>query len=353
MPRDLSIYLKDLAFLEFVPLDPGDERLGAIRDAYEKRNWLEAADLATNLAAEGIFDMTPMSYALYGAFREGGISIIELILDVLTAAFGKNFKAIGPRDRHDGFFASRTAWLFQTMHDNILYFQKNGGAEWKALTDKMTSVRVREIINHTEALDAALAAPAWEKVALALAALVGDLRDLAALLEKQELIAKAAAAKPATSDKPAEASNAGNAGNATSANHNADSAIDPAGADLVLSAENTGLTGTSSSSAKRTITLRVSPQFLEFIVKLRAFETLVERGQHMKAAIVAEDIQNIVEHFDPRTYFPDLFSRFSQLLCEHADELEDGMRLQNSFAWKTASQFYQVDLDKFVNGKKK
>lgn len=350
MPRDLTIYLKDLAFLEFVPLDPGDERLGAIRDAYEKRNWLEAADLATNLAGEGIFDMTPMSYALYGTFREGGISVIELILDVLTAAFGKNFKAIGPRDRHDGFFASRTAWLFQTMHDNILYFQKTGGADWKTLTENLTSVRVREIINHTEPLDAALAAPAWEKVALALAALVGDLRDLAALLEKQELIAKAAAAKPTTPDKPAEASNAGNA---TGANNNADPAIDPTGAELVLSAENAGLTETSSNSAKRTITLRVSPQFLEFMIKLRAFETLVERGQHMKAAIVAEDIQNIVEHFDPRTYFPDLFSRFSQLLCEHADELEDGMRLQNSFAWKTASQFYQVDLDKFVHGKKK
>jgi len=351
MPRDLSLYLKDLAFLEFVPLDPGDPRLGAIRDAYEKRNWLEAADLATNLAGEGIFDITPMSYALYGSFREGGISTIELILDVLTAAFGKNFKAIGPRDRHDGYFASRVAWIFQTMHDNILYYQKTGGDEWKTLTDSLTSVRLREIINHTEPLDTVLAAPAWEKVALALAALVGDLRDLAAVLERQELYAKATAAKPTTSDKPVESSNPGNASSANT--HNDEPPVDPAAAEIVLSAENAVGIGTSSSGAKRTITLPVSPQFLEFLAKLRAFETLVERGQQMKAAIVAEDIQHVVEHFDPRVYFPDVFSRFSQLLCEHADELEEGLRLQNSFAWKTASQFYQVDLDKFVHGKKK
>lgn len=352
MARDLSIYLNGPTSVEFVDLDPGDERLNAIRAAYDNSKWGEAADLATNLAGEGIFDITPISFALYGTFRQEGIGAIGAIFDVVDAAFGQNFTAIGPRERRETHFTTRIIWLFGTMRDNLEYYQKKGGPDWKTLSEKVMTSRIHEIVGHGKSLESDLIAAKRDKVAVSLAGLVTMLRDVAKIFEQQEAQLKAAAA---AKTNVTSAANTPPSTTVTNSNTDVEFPDDDDSDDepVAATAENnvTPVVATKGAS-KRTVTLRVSPQFLDFMAKLHAFETLVSRGQHMKAAIVAEDIQNILEHFDPRVYFPDLLSRFSQLLCEHTDELEEGLRFQNSFAWKTATQFYQVDLDKFTNGKK-
>ncbi len=353
MALDLSLYLTDLTAIEFVALDPGDDRLTAIREAYDRRKWLEAAELAMNLATEGVFDITPMSYALYGAFRETGIGVLDAIFEVTNAAVGKNFKAIGPRDRRETFFTTRLVWLFGTIRDNLEYYQKTAGNEWKVISEKLTSVRVREIVDHAKPLQQTLSDPSWEKVSLSFAALVTFLRDFATMLEKQEASAKAAATNAVTATSTTETGKPTDDDPSDEGGAAADSPDD--GNNRRARAEedkNAAAAPASQSGSKRTVTLRVSPQFVEFLDKLKAFETLVTRGQHLKAAIVAEDIQNTLEHFDPRVHFPDLLSRFSQLMYEHAEDIEESFRLQNSFTWKTSAQFYQVDLDKFVRGKK-
>ena len=47
--------------------------------------------------------------------------------------------------------------------------------------------------------------------------------------------------------------------------------------------------------------------------KMKAFERLIEKEQFPKAAVVADDINAIIAHFDPRIYFPRMFSKFSLL----------------------------------------
>jgi hypothetical protein len=101
---------------------------------------------------------------------------------------------------------------------------------------------------------------------------------------------------------------------------------------------------------KQSITLEVSQAFLDLLAKLRAFETLLNQGEHMKAAIVAEDVQNTLDNFDPRSYFPQMFSRFSELLSHHAELIGNNIENRDSFSWKTMAQFYKVDVDKFVQG---
>jgi hypothetical protein len=89
---------------------------------------------------------------------------------------------------------------------------------------------------------------------------------------------------------------------------------------------------------------------LDLLAKLRAFEVLLEQGDLMKAAIVADDVQNIIENFDPRSYFPRMFSRFSELLSQNAETLGEHIEGRDSFGWKTMALFYKVDIEKFVKG---
>jgi predicted component of type VI protein secretion system len=83
---------------------------------------------------------------------------------------------------------------------------------------------------------------------------------------------------------------------------------------------------------------------------MRAFATLTERGDVSRAAILADEITRAIENFDPRLYFPELFSEFSRLLSDHVDELEVAWQARETLAWKVRAQFSQVDLKRFVAG---
>lgn len=92
-----------------------------------------------------------------------------------------------------------------------------------------------------------------------------------------------------------------------------------------------------------------SPALSVLIDKLRGFELLVERGELDKAAIVASDIQSVIEDFDPLIYLPGLFGRYLQLLSKIIAEVEARWNAGDSTARRVLEQFYRADLDRFVN----
>ena len=94
----------------------------------------------------------------------------------------------------------------------------------------------------------------------------------------------------------------------------------------------------------------VSPAFLELLRKLQAFETLVAKQKFQRAALVADDVTGIVSNFDPRTYFPELFSQFGKDLAENIDVLATHWEARDSLSWKALEQYYRVDLARFVDG---
>ncbi len=95
--------------------------------------------------------------------------------------------------------------------------------------------------------------------------------------------------------------------------------------------------------------LPVSHAFIELLQKLKAFETLVARKKFQKAALVADDLTDLVSKFDPRSYFPDLFSDFGKNLAEHIEVLAENWDRRDSVAWKALEQYYRVDLQRFVD----
>jgi hypothetical protein len=82
---------------------------------------------------------------------------------------------------------------------------------------------------------------------------------------------------------------------------------------------------------------------------MKAFERLIEREEFNKAAIVAEDINNIIANFDPRIYFPKIFSRYSLLRALKIADISAFEKYKGSVEWLTMQDLYKVDLDSFVS----
>ena len=92
-----------------------------------------------------------------------------------------------------------------------------------------------------------------------------------------------------------------------------------------------------------------SPALAQLRAKLSAFEVLVERGDLDKAALIARDVQAVLEHFDPLTYLPSLFARYLKLLHATLDAIEPRWRADETYASRVLEQLYRADLDAFLD----
>ena len=83
--------------------------------------------------------------------------------------------------------------------------------------------------------------------------------------------------------------------------------------------------------------------------KLDAFDRLISEEKYPSAALVANDINTIIANFDPKIYFPKLFSRFSLLFAANISELMAFQEHQGTAEWQALEELYKVDLNSFVN----
>lgn len=103
-----------------------------------------------------------------------------------------------------------------------------------------------------------------------------------------------------------------------------------------------------SDHEPETGSLAVSPALHHFIRKLEAFEQLVTNGSLGKAAIVADDIRNVIAAFDPMIYFPNLLAPHFRLLSHKIEDLSPYWEQGATPVRDALEQLYRVDLDAFV-----
>lgn len=95
----------------------------------------------------------------------------------------------------------------------------------------------------------------------------------------------------------------------------------------------------------RAITVEGSPALLDLVRRIKAFERLTQRGDLLKAAVVADSVLATLDAFDPRVFFPKLLLPFFSGLSEHAPELEAAMAERDSLTFRSLKQLLQLDLD--------
>jgi hypothetical protein len=83
--------------------------------------------------------------------------------------------------------------------------------------------------------------------------------------------------------------------------------------------------------------------------KLQAFERLIEQDKLPRAALVADDINQTIQSFDPTLYFPRLFASFMRLAAVHSEALSECEEMRETPDWRALQEFFKVDLDGFVD----
>jgi hypothetical protein len=96
------------------------------------------------------------------------------------------------------------------------------------------------------------------------------------------------------------------------------------------------------------VVVRGSHEMALLLKKLAAFERLVEEGEYTKAAVIADDLTQTIERFDPRVYFPMLFASFYKIFSSNIQIIDGAMSERGTSRWNILQDLYRVDLDSFV-----
>lgn len=315
--RGLARMRAPLPPLEAVGLESVDPRLAMINSLCEKNQLRDLTTEVDGLMDAGIYDIRPLSMYLWAVFNEGGLVALPEIFETVTVLVTANIDGIGPLQRKIEHVAKRLSWLLQKMTDAIEYHELRHSPEWEKWTQDIAPSELDTALQRLAALDLSLddrfgaVRPALQKLSARIRVVI-----LAFRLPTQRPVSMAS----------------------------------PVVASLRPPAHNRGQEGLEVDARLGRAEIGVSHEFFALIQRLDAFTKLIKKGDLPRAAIVADDVMRTIDSFDPRAYFPELFSDFSELLSKHIDTLTAHWQDRESPAWKAHSQFYRVDLRRFVGG---
>ena len=84
-----------------------------------------------------------------------------------------------------------------------------------------------------------------------------------------------------------------------------------------------------------------------FSRKLTLFESFISKNDYLKAAVVAKDIDYLIQTFDPLDHFPKMFAKYFSLFAKHVAALSEQYN-KDSLQVKTLEKLYRTDVDMFV-----
>lgn len=303
---------RDLSFLTSPPPtsdEPGlatvDPRFSRITRMAESGEHSAAADAVEALMREGIFDIRLIVILLYATFAEEGLPRLGPMLAQLHVLLETHGDRLGPVHRGPAHLKKSLVSFIDRLEQSLSYHREKRDAVWSQWSahDLETALdAVQGLLHGVDAdLQEALDEPASR--------LLRVLRD-------------------ARADAPSA--------------HEEKDAVD------VTPTPSSDRAATEAARTSSSVELRASPKLQALQKKLEAFELLVRRGDFRKVAMVAADIQSIIEDFDPREYFPEMFASFGGLLSEHVDSVAPYWEQRDTLSWRMLEQFYRVDLEGFV-----
>jgi hypothetical protein len=326
---DLTILLAPLAAPSGGFLDSSDERLLSLDALADKGQFETLAHQVEELLGAGIVDIRPVSYYLYQAFAVGGWTALVDVLRVTDNLLGPSFSAVGPELRREDFFNRRLRWLFDKIAAALAYHEKGLTPQWRAWRDGLTQDVRNAVLTHGEQASSRLPAPTYAAAGAALSQVLSFVRNhaLDPTPPPPSATPKPQSVRPhyAPSDRPL--------------------TVPPASVPalgLEVSAE-------PLRAGLQRLELWAAPPFIDLCRKLDAFEELIQKEQFEKAAVVASDIAQRIENFDPRDHFPNLFAHFAAMQSKHVRALTRHAEGSDAPAWQALRQFYLLDLRAFVD----
>lgn len=294
-----------------LPLDAPE--LDTMRSLAEQGDYAGMAELAVQLAERHVYDIRVLVYALYGETQGVTPLLMPDFCDAVEYLLEEAWEALSPANKKGAYCKSSLAWLFKQMLIDLQTQELDAGDIWNEWMESLQAVDMTESILRLGGLipliDEKLGKEATT-VTEKLTELKKWLTQLSQSLPSRqdaERVAEAEATPEAVANSP-------------------ESRTGPM---------QSGLPG---GSVHFDILLR----------KLAFFERVVESGDMVKAAVVVADLSTILENFDPRLYFPSLFSRYFTLLVTHNGAINEVMGMRDSPQWQALESLYKVDDEAFL-----
>jgi len=303
-----------------VELDGSDERLEKITSLVTKSSYAEAAREAEALLRAGVYDVRLVGPYLLGLFLDGGLGSLPILFHSLSSTLLYNWQSFGPSERKDVFADGSLRWLLKVLNKHIEHHERLKNDTWK----RWSAPANREPLEQALALSEEIFA-SFGRV-MPRNGCEAPFRRLTQWMEGHlqslPLPAPPPAPTPEVTNEPVEPEPV--------------SARPPAELPRAVPEPPAGPT------------LPVSAPMAQLMLRLAAFDTLMERQDYRRASVVAADVMQLMERFDPRVYLPTLFSKFFSGLSRHADEVEPLLHGTDSLGFRALDQLYRVDLDAFL-----
>lgn len=89
--------------------------------------------------------------------------------------------------------------------------------------------------------------------------------------------------------------------------------------------------------------VQASAALIELARTIESFVSLIERKEHLHAAVVADAIQQAIDHFDPRIYLPALLAPYFRALTTYSSELAAIFEQREHLSFRALAQLHKVD----------
>ncbi len=323
MPLDLAQLTTCLQESDGRGVDTLDPRFQDIASLIEQADYPQAAAKCQETFSEGQADIRLIAWFFFGLFLQDGAAGLPSMFETATTLFRDRFAAVGPERKKEHHATAGMAWFLSKLADRVADDDPEKAAEAKRLRGHVTLEQVTAALAAVDQLAEAFSTAVPlnpQKVTDP----IRRVREWLSLIENDLTVPP----EPEPEPEPEPV---------------AESTEDRAAA-----APGAAPVGTSPASLPGTPMVEASFRMVELQARLAAFEKLIARGDLAKASLIAVDVMNVVENFDPRLYLPRLFASFFSTMAPRAIDLFGFQQKQDTPAWKVFDQLYRTDLDAFV-----
>lgn len=381
--------------------DAVDEYFDHIVNCIEQENIKEAAKCIEKIFAKNVPDIRIIVYYFYAHFNEHGIKSFAKTFPLTKSLVCDHLETLTPKNRIDKHIQSSLNWFFSHILHRFKYYEKlhSSGKEhpvWKKSLSETSLDELKQLIEISREFNRFFVekwplSPTNERI-LHLIKKMEDIQKIVMESQKPSLEENIEATIEENLDEIPVNSEVGeekpmdpqteqleNVGMSEMKSNEPASVMETSSGEINFSDEN--VVSQSLQTPEKEIAEEMHDQaeiqnqslpsfsisenrdekaigeplhlFIESLDslsrKLKIFEALIEKNDYLKAAIVANDIDHLVENFDPLNYFPKLFAKYFSMFAKHVTALTEQYENKKSLQIKALERLYRTDLEMFLD----
>jgi hypothetical protein len=294
-----------------------DVRFEEVVSLVDQEQLNEASTIIISILNEGKVDLRLVMYLFYTQFINKGISSLKSIFPAIKTIINDYWEKISPVNMRDKYLSSSLTWFLSTIGKKIkrsekLYKSKKTDDFWNKSVGSLSSETIDQLIFESRELGAFLLKktedPSINQYVLFISKWLENLKSMV--------------------------------------EENIDSTPDEA--PLTEAPLEEPINESSIPQSPIVAVLTPSEAMIHFFQKIQAFETSIENQNFEKAALISDDIDQIIKNFDPSLFFPKLFSKYFALSATHIDTLSYQIGNKGSLKWEALHRLYRTNLEEFM-----